>query len=127
MKKIILFSTLIVALMSILIGMGVTLHHEQTTNQELQQEYLLIQSDYDEMYQYYQEEYPNELLDSFEYQFGEIRTKRDDINYFTYTIEIGWDREKIIVHTKQEFDYDVNVILFYNNDKLVLIKEIEGE
>lgn len=124
MKKHLLAIILGFALILTVVGMGVALAKSAESNGELQQEYSLIESEYQELYQYYQEDYTQELLDSFEYQFGEIRTKRDDIYAFTYTIEVGWDREKIIVHTQQEFDYDVNVILFYQNDKLVLIKQI---
>ena len=76
--------------------------------------------------EYYEGDYTLELLDNYNYVFGRIRTKRNDINYWTYLVEIysNVEVDNIYIHIEKEFDYDINVVLFYVDNKLVYVKQI---
>jgi hypothetical protein len=90
-------------------------------------QYNELQEDFNVMETYYETDYTMDYLDNVEYVFGTIRTKRNDINYWTYRVEI-YDfegEEDIYLRLEQEFDYDIDIVMIYNNDKLVFIKEVE--
>lgn len=81
-----------------------------------------IQKQYDDMEYYYMRDFAFDLVTGMTYKVGTIRTKRDDIFAFKYLVEIGEEKERVYVYSKQDFPYDFDVILVYDKyDKLFAI------